>query len=93
MESVNVFGVFLDIILQMSVFLFYVVAFSFIFWMAVDAAKQDKFFWLIIIIGVPILGSIVYYFVEKKKDYVHQSGHFGHIFHAKKYVPPPKDGN
>jgi uncharacterized membrane protein YeiB len=84
------FGFFLDIILQGTVFLIYVVLFSFIFWMAVDAAKQDKVFWLFIIIGLPVIGSAVYYFVEKKKDYVTTSGHWGHIYRGKKYVPPPK---
>ncbi|MDQ5962477.1 MAG: hypothetical protein QG653_284 [Patescibacteria group bacterium] len=84
------FGFFLDVILQGSVFVFYVVAFSFLFWMAVDAAKQDKIFWLLIIVGLPLVGSIIYYFVEKKKDYVTTSGHFGHIYRSKKYVPPPK---
>lgn len=49
---------------------FYVVLFSFITWMSVDAAKNDKFWWVVFIIGVPGIGAVVYYFVEKHHDYV-----------------------
>ena len=48
----------------------YVFAACFIFWMAVDAARQDKFWWLVLVIAVPLVGSIVYYFTEKKHDYM-----------------------
>ena len=41
----------------------------FMLWMAVDAAKGDKYWWIVLILGVPLVGSIVYYFVEKKRDY------------------------
>ncbi len=43
---------------------------SFIFWMAVDAAKGDKYWWVVLILGVPLIGGIVYFFVEKKHDYL-----------------------
>lgn len=48
------------------VFLFVV---SFIVWMVVDAAKGDMFWWVVFILGVPIVGAAIYYFVEKKHDY------------------------
>ncbi len=51
-------------------FILYVIAAAFILWMLVDAAKQDNFWWLVIILGIPIIGAIMYYFLEKKRDYV-----------------------
>ena len=80
----DVFGFLLDGIVLAAVYLFYIVPASFVIWMAVDAAKQDKFFWVIIIIGLPVLGSLVYYFVEKKRDYMTTSAHFGHIHRRRK---------
>lgn len=47
----------------------FLLALSFILWMAVDAAKGDKYWWMVLILGVPLVGSIVYFFVEKKHDY------------------------
>lgn len=47
----------------------YVLAISFTAWMAVDAAKQDRFLWLVLIVGVPLIGPVVYFFVEKKHEY------------------------
>ncbi len=58
----------------------YVFIFAFTLWMAVDAAKQDRFWWVLLILGVPIIGCAVYYFTEKKHEYakvqsrhIHQS--------------------
>lgn len=51
-------------------FILYVIAAAFILWMLVDAAKQDNFWWLVIILGIPIIGAIMYYFLEKKRDYI-----------------------
>lgn len=48
----------------------YIMALSFILWMAVDAGKNDKFWWIVIIVGVPGIGALVYFFVEKKGDYM-----------------------
>ena len=42
---------------------------SFILWMAVDAAKTDKYWWIVLIVGVPLIGAIIYFFVEKKHEY------------------------
>jgi hypothetical protein len=42
---------------------------SFMVWMAVDAAKGDKYWWIVLILGLPLIGGVVYFFVEKKHDY------------------------
>lgn len=43
---------------------------SFMLWMAVDAARGDKFWWIVLILGLPFAGSFIYFFVEKKRDYL-----------------------
>lgn len=48
---------------------FYVLALAFMFWMAVDAAKHDRFWWLVIIIALPLAGAVAYYAVERKHLY------------------------
>lgn len=55
-----------------------VVLLSFIIWMAVDAAKQDRFWWMVLIIGVPIVGAGAYYFTEKKHEYAKVGSHHIH---------------
>lgn len=80
----DVYSFLLEVGLRTSVYMFYVIAFAFLVWMAVDAAKQDKFWWLVIVVGLPVLGSIVYYFVEKKKDYMTTTGHLGHVHRKEK---------
>jgi hypothetical protein len=47
----------------------YIIMIAFTVWMVVDAGKQDRFWWLTVIIGVPIIGSAAYYFTEKKHEY------------------------
>ena len=84
MSVPDIFAFLLDGLLLVAVYLFYIVPASFIIWMAVDAAKQDKFFWLIIIVGIPLVGSVVYYFVEKKKDYMTTTAHMGHMHKRRK---------
>ncbi len=64
-----VFAFILVSILTALVILFYVLAASFVLWMLVDAAKQDKIWWVVLIVGVPIIGAIVYFFTEKKHEY------------------------
>ena len=60
-----IFGLFATVI----VFACYVLVISFSVWMAIDAGKQDRFWWLTIIIGIPIIGAGAYYFTEKKHEY------------------------
>lgn len=64
-----IFAFMLVSFLTAAVILAYVFVGSFIIWMAVDAAKADKFWWLVLIVGVPIVGATVYYFTEKRHDY------------------------
>ena len=47
----------------------YIIMIAFTIWMIVDAGKQDRFWWLVLIIGVPVIGAAVYYFTEKKHEY------------------------
>jgi hypothetical protein len=58
-----------EVLLTALLYVLYIFVFAGIFWMAVDAAKQDKFWWIVLILGMPIVGAVVYYFVEKHKDY------------------------
>lgn len=69
-----VFGAFMSFIIVGA----YVLVASFILWMAVDAAKQDRFWWLVCILGIPIIGAAVYYFTEKKHEYAKIESHHIH---------------
>jgi hypothetical protein len=42
----------------------------FLIWMAADAVRSGKFLWLIFILGLPLVGVIIYFFVEKEHDYL-----------------------
>ena len=67
------FGIVVGFVIMTMLYAFYVMAGSFIVWMVVDAAKQDKFWWVVLVIGVPIIGAAAYYFTEKKHDYAKMS--------------------
>ena len=58
------------ILIMITIILIYVLAVSLIIWMIVDAAKNNKYWWIVLIIGIPVIGAIIYYFVEKKGDYL-----------------------
>lgn len=64
----------------------YIVMLAFMFWMMVDAAKHDKFWWLVLCIALPVAGAVIYFFVEKKKMYEkiekHTEGEHAHHAHA-----------
>lgn len=45
-------------------------AISFMLWMVIDAGKQDKFWWIAFILALPVVGAVVYFFVEKKHEYM-----------------------
>lgn len=64
-----IFQVFVSLFMMAVVAATYIFAISFTVWMAIDAGKQDKFWWLVLIIGVPLVGAVIYFFVEKKGDY------------------------
>ncbi|MCF7843760.1 DUF2834 domain-containing protein [Candidatus Gracilibacteria bacterium] len=56
----------------------YIIAIAFTVWMMIDAGKQDRFWWLVLIIGVPVIGPAVYYFTEKKHGYYKAPVHHIH---------------
>jgi NADH:ubiquinone oxidoreductase subunit 6 (subunit J) len=62
-------GVVFGFVAQVLVYVAYIVSLSFMLWMIVDAAKQDKYIWLAIMVALPVVGSIVYFFVEKEHEY------------------------
>ena len=47
----------------------YMLIISFTVWMAVDAAKQDRFWWVLLTLAIPFIGPLVYYYTEKKHEY------------------------
>lgn len=72
------FGLVLGAVMSFIIIGAYVLVASFILWMAVDAAKQDRFWWIVCILGVPIIGAAVYYFTEKKHEYAKVESHHIH---------------
>lgn len=62
-------GIFLGVIVFALLMVLFVFVSSFVVWMTVDAAKQDKFWWLVLIVGIPFIGAVVYFFVEKEGEY------------------------
>ena len=56
----------------------YIITIAFTVWMMIDAGKQDRFWWLTVIIGVPVIGPAVYYFTEKKHEYRSAPLHYVH---------------
>jgi uncharacterized membrane protein (DUF485 family) len=67
-------------IISFIVYGVFIIIFSFTIWMAVDAAKQDRFGWVVLIAGIPFIGSVVYYYTEKKHEYAKAPSH--HIHHS-----------
>lgn len=72
------FGFIVSVIVSGVVAFCYIVLFAFTIWMMVDAAKQDRFWWLVLVLGVPVVGPAVYYFTEKKHEYVKAEPHHIH---------------
>ena len=67
--EVSFIGELIDAIFQLIVYGAWIVLISFTLWMAIDAGKQDRFLWIILILGVPAVGSVAYYYTEKKHEY------------------------
>ncbi len=59
----------LELLITLLMYVIYILAIAFTLWMVVDAGKQDRFWWVVLIIGVPIIGPVAYFFVEKKHEY------------------------
>jgi hypothetical protein len=72
------FGFLIGMLLTVMVYSMYILVGAFILWMAIDAGKQDRFWWLVVIVGIPIIGAIVYYFTEKKHEYAKAPVHHIH---------------
>jgi uncharacterized membrane protein len=64
-----VFTVIFSLVVSVFFIAVYIIALSFMVWMMVDAAKHDKFWWLVLNIGLPFAGSVIYYFMEKRHAY------------------------
>ena len=63
------FGLIFGVMIMILTVVTYILGISFMVWMLVDSAKQDKFWWVVIIVALPLIGAIVYYFVEKEHEY------------------------
>lgn len=72
------FGIIFGALVTCIVALCYIVTIAFTLWMIIDAGKQDRFWWLTLIIGLPIIGPAAYYFTEKKHEYVKAPVHHVH---------------
>jgi uncharacterized membrane protein YeiB len=57
------------LLFSVFVYVLYILAIAFTLWMVVDASKQDRFWWVVLIVGVPLVGPCTYFFVEKKHEY------------------------
>lgn len=79
MMSFSFFTSFSTLLSALVLLAMYVIAISFMVWMVVDAAKNDKFWWLVFILMLPFIGALLYYFTEKKKMYSHE--HISHVHH------------
>lgn len=71
-------GIITGMLIAIIVTVCYIVIIAFTLWMAIDAGKQDRFWWLTLIIGLPVIGPAVYYFTEKKHEYAKLPAHHIH---------------
>lgn len=72
------FGLLLTACIYFLIYGSYILVISFTVWMAVDAAKQDRFWWTTLVIGLPVIGAAAYYFTEKKHEYAKAIPHHIH---------------
>jgi thiol:disulfide interchange protein len=71
-------GMIVSLLITLVVALCYILVISFTIWMIIDAGKQDRFWWLVCIIGLPVIGPSAYYFTEKKHEYAKIPPHHIH---------------
>ena len=83
---IELFGLFMLMVSTLIIYMAYLLVIVFTFWMAVDAAKQDRFWWTVVVLGVPVIGSVVYYFTEKKHEYAKTPSH--HIHTSETEIQP-----
>ena len=67
------FSLVFALLLSVFIYALYMFVIAFTLWMVVDAGKQDRFWWLLLVVGVPVIGPAVYFFVQKKHEYKHAS--------------------
>lgn len=63
------FAFLFGMLLAAFMYIAYVLVASFFLWMIIDAAKSDKYVWLLFMVALPVVGALVYFFVEKKHEY------------------------
>ncbi len=71
-------GLFVQTVVTLVIYGALTIIIAFTLWMVVDAAKQDRFWWVVIIWGVPGIGPAVYYLTEKKHEYAKAPIHHIH---------------
>ncbi len=71
-------GIVIAMMMTLLVYGAWMLLIAFTLWMAIDAGKQDRFWWVVLIIGIPFVGSAVYFFTEKKHEYAKAKPHHIH---------------
>ena len=79
-----IFGLIAGMIMTLIVYGAYILLISFTVWMSVDAGKQDRYWWIVLIIGVPVIGPAAYYLTEKKHEYAKTESHHIHTGETEK---------
>lgn len=69
-----IFGLLLTLVMYLA----YMFVIAFTIWMAIDAGKQDRFWWVLLVIAIPLIGPFTYYFTEKKHEYAKAPSHHIH---------------
>ncbi len=73
-----ILAVVVGLLVSASIYLVTMFVVAFTMWMLVDASKQDRFWWVLLIVAVPVVGALVYYFTEKKHEYAKVPSHHVH---------------
>jgi ABC-type nickel/cobalt efflux system permease component RcnA len=72
------FGIILSLVIALIMYGACFIVIAFTLWMVVDAAKQDRFWWVLLIVAIPFVGSALYFFTEKKHEYAKAESHHVH---------------
>ena len=76
--ALTLIGLLVSMVVTFIVYSAYIILIAFTVWMAVDAGKQDRFWWIVLILGVPVIGGAAYYMTEKKHEYARMTSHHIH---------------
>ena len=71
-------GILVSAVITLIVYSAYIILIAFTVWMVVDAAKQDRFWWVVLVVGIPFVGPVAYYYTEKKHEYAKAESHHIH---------------